>query len=75
MGERLVNNAELIFENCVLPEDSVVGEPGRGFEVLTTFFPASNAYTAADRVGNRPGCIRGNTPMDEDPCPGGLTLD
>ncbi len=51
MGERLVNNAELIFDDCVLPEGNVVGDPGKGFDVLTTFFPASNAYAAASALG------------------------
>ena len=51
MGERLVNNAELIFEDCHVPEENVVGEIGRGFDVLTTFFPASNAYAAASALG------------------------
>jgi butyryl-CoA dehydrogenase len=51
MGERLVNNAELIFEDCRVPPENVVGEVGRGFQVLTSFFPASNAYAAASALG------------------------
>jgi hypothetical protein len=30
---------------------NVLGEVGRGFEVLATFFPASNAYAAASVLG------------------------
>lgn len=51
MGERLANNAELIFQDCFLPDANVVGEPGKGFGVLGEFFPQSNAYAAATIVG------------------------
>ena len=51
MGERLANNAELIFEDCFIADANVVGEVGKGFEVLTQFFPASNAYAAATVLG------------------------
>ena len=51
MGERLANNAELIFENCFVPDENVVGEIGKGFEVLAKFFPQSNAYAAASVLG------------------------
>jgi len=51
MGERLANNAELHFQDCFVPEENVVGEDGRGFQVLVDFFPASNAYAAATVIG------------------------
>ena len=51
MGERLVNNAELIFRDCFVPEDHVLGRVGGGFDVLVEFFPASNAYAAASVLG------------------------
>jgi alkylation response protein AidB-like acyl-CoA dehydrogenase len=51
MGERLANNAELVFQDCFLPDANVVGEPGRGFGVLGEFFPQSNAYAAATVLG------------------------
>lgn len=51
MGERLANNAELIFEDCFVPDENVVGEVGKGFDVLTQFFPASNAYAGATVLG------------------------
>ncbi len=51
MGERLANNAELLFDDCFVPDENVLGEVNRGFEVLTTFFPASNAYAAASVLG------------------------
>ncbi|MDH3261320.1 MAG: acyl-CoA/acyl-ACP dehydrogenase [Acidimicrobiia bacterium] len=51
MGERLVNNAELFFEDCFVPDENVLGEVGQGFQVLARFFPASNAYAAASVLG------------------------
>jgi alkylation response protein AidB-like acyl-CoA dehydrogenase len=51
MGERLANNAQLIFEDCFVPDENVIGQPGRGFEVQSTFFPASNAYAGATVLG------------------------
>ena len=51
MGERLANNAELIFEDCFVPDENVLGEVGKGFNVLARFFPASNAYAAASVLG------------------------
>ena len=51
MGERLANNAELVFQDCFLPDANVVGEPGRGFQILGQFFPQSNAYAAATILG------------------------
>lgn len=51
MGERLANNAELVFQDCFLPDENVVGEVGNGFEVLGNFFPQSNAYAGASITG------------------------
>ena len=51
MGERLANNAELIFQDCVIPDENVVGVPGKGFGVLAEFFPQSNGYAAASIIG------------------------
>lgn len=51
MGERLANNAELIFQDCFIPDENVVGEPDKGFGVLAEFFPQSNAYAAATILG------------------------
>ena len=51
MGERLANNAELVFQDCFIPDENVVGEAGRGFGVLAEFFLQSNAYAAATILG------------------------
>ncbi len=51
MGERLANNAELVFQDCFIPDENVVGEVSRGFKVLADFFPQSNAYAGATVIG------------------------
>jgi len=51
MGERLANNAELVFQDCFIPDANVVGTVGKGFGVLAEFFPQSNAYAAATVIG------------------------
>ncbi len=51
MGERLANNAELVFQECFIPDENVVGAVGKGFNVLAEFFPQSNAYAGATILG------------------------
>src|ERR1035437_5942662 len=51
MGERLANNAELIFQDCFIADENVVGKVGEGFDVLAKFFPQSNAYAGATILG------------------------
>jgi alkylation response protein AidB-like acyl-CoA dehydrogenase len=51
LGERLANNAELIFQDCFIPDENVVGDVGKGFKVLADFFPQSNAYAGATIIG------------------------
>ncbi len=51
MGERLANNAELIFQDCFFPDENVIGTVGHGFNVLAEFFPQSNAYAGASVLG------------------------
>ena len=51
LGERLANNAELLFNNCFVPDEDVLGEVGKGFDILVKFFPASNAWAGASILG------------------------
>jgi len=51
MGERLANNAEMIFQDCFVPDENVVGEVGAGFTALGQVMPASNAYAGAMILG------------------------
>ena len=51
LGERTANNAELIFQDCFIPDENVVGEIGKGFQLLQKFFPSSNSYAGASILG------------------------
>ncbi len=51
MGERLSNNAEMIFHDCFIPDENVVGKVGDGFTELGKFMPWSNAYAGATILG------------------------
>ena len=51
MGERVGNNAEMIFQDCFIPDENVVGKVGSGFAELAKFVPWSNAYAAAMILG------------------------
>ena len=51
MGERLANNAEMIFDDCFIPDENVVGKVGDGFAELGKFMPWSNAYGGATILG------------------------
>jgi len=51
MGERLANNAELIFQDCTIPDENVVGGVDKGSEIFAKFSPQSNAYAGATVLG------------------------
>ena len=51
MGERLANNAELIFQDCFVPDENVVGLVDQGSNVFAEFSPQSNAYAGATVLG------------------------
>ena len=51
MGERLANNAELIFQDCFIPDENLVGEVDKAYKLIVEFFPMSNAYAAASILG------------------------
>ena len=51
MGERLANNAELIFQDCFIPEEDIVGKVNGSFDILAEFFPESNAYAGSAHLG------------------------
>ena len=51
MGERLANNAELVFQDCFIPDANVVGEVNSGSDVFAKFSPQSNAYAGATVLG------------------------
>ncbi|MDE0333050.1 MAG: acyl-CoA/acyl-ACP dehydrogenase [Nitrospinae bacterium] len=51
MGQRLSLNAELIFENCRVPEENRVSEVNRATQARRMFFPGSNIEAAATVLG------------------------
>jgi alkylation response protein AidB-like acyl-CoA dehydrogenase len=46
----------LVFQDCFIPDENVVGEVGNGFGVLAEFFPQSNAYAGASILGVAEAC-------------------
>jgi alkylation response protein AidB-like acyl-CoA dehydrogenase len=56
MGERLANNSELIFTDCFIPDENVVGEPHEGQFVRRTFGPSSNVFAGASILGVAVAC-------------------
>lgn len=51
LGERLANNAEVIYRDVFVPDENVLGEVNGGYAIQRQFFPASNAYAAATVLG------------------------
>ena len=51
MGERLANNAELVFQDCFVADEDVVGKVDQGSHVFAEFSPQSNAYAGATVLG------------------------
>jgi len=51
MGERLANNAELIFQDCFVADENVVGLVDKGATERAEFMAASNAYAGASVLG------------------------
>jgi butyryl-CoA dehydrogenase len=57
LGLRSANTAELIFEDCLVPEDSVLGQVGDGFKIAMTAFDEARLCVAAGSVGLAQACI------------------
>jgi len=51
MGERLANNAELIFQDCFIPDENVVGTADNAFKVMAEYSPQSKAYAGSSVLG------------------------
>ncbi len=56
MGERLANNSELIFTDCFIPDEDVVGAPNEGQVIKRSFGPSSNVYAGASILGVAVAC-------------------
>ncbi len=51
MGIRASIAAELIFDNCVVPKDNLLGEIGKGFKVAMTTLDVGRLGIAAQAIG------------------------
>ncbi len=51
LGMRATNTAELTFSNVEIPQENIIGEEGKGFYTVMTFFNISRIYVAAQSVG------------------------
>ncbi len=57
LGVRATNTAELILDNVPVPKENLIGEPGKGFYYIMTFFNISRAYVAAQAIGIAQGAL------------------
>ncbi|MDG7041622.1 MAG: acyl-CoA/acyl-ACP dehydrogenase [Nitrososphaerota archaeon] len=57
LGMRATDTAEIKFENVSVPRENIVGEIGRGFYYIMTFFNISRVYVAAQSVGIAQGAL------------------
>ena len=57
LGVRATNTAELIFDNVRVPKENMVGEEGKGFYYIMTFFNISRIYVAAQGLGIAHGAL------------------
>ncbi|MGC9191704.1 MAG: acyl-CoA dehydrogenase family protein [Conexivisphaera sp.] len=57
LGMRATDTAEIKFENVRVPAENIVGEEGKGFYYIMTFFNISRIYVAAQAVGVAQGIL------------------
>ncbi|UCE61095.1 MAG: acyl-CoA dehydrogenase family protein [Phycisphaerales bacterium] len=57
LGIRCSSTAELIFEDCVLPEDALLGQRGRGMGVALTTLNGGRIGIAAQALGIGQACL------------------
>ena len=51
LGIRASATCELLFENCIVPADQVLGKPGDGFKIAMTLLDAGRIGIAAQALG------------------------
>lgn len=51
MGHRGYRQAELVFDDCAVPAENVLGEPGKGFELARDWLRNGRIMTAARCLG------------------------
>jgi alkylation response protein AidB-like acyl-CoA dehydrogenase len=57
LGLRAANTAELILEDCLVPEENLLGQVGEGFKIAMTAFDNARLCVAGGCVGLAQGCI------------------
>lgn len=57
LGMRATDTAEIKFEGVKVPRENIVGETGKGFYYVMTFFNISRVYVAAQSVGIAQGAL------------------
>lgn len=57
LGMRGSNTCELVFQDCEVPEDNVLGEVGRGVNVLMSGLDYERAVLAAGPIGIMQACM------------------
>ena len=57
LGIRASSTSELIFDNCLVPEENRLGDEGRGFRIALSTIDASRIGIAAQAVGIAQGAL------------------
>ena len=57
LGVRATNTAEIVFDNVEVPAKNLLGEEGKGFYYIMTFFNISRIYVAVQAVGIAQGAL------------------
>ncbi len=57
LGIRCSSTAEFVFEDCVVPQDALLGERGRGMRVALTTLDAGRIGIAAQALGIAQACL------------------
>jgi butyryl-CoA dehydrogenase len=57
MGMRASNTSELIFEDCRVPEENILGKPGKGLRIALTALDGGRIGIAAQSVGIGQACL------------------
>jgi alkylation response protein AidB-like acyl-CoA dehydrogenase len=57
LGVRATNTAEIILDNVEVPAKNLLGEEGKGFYYIMTFFNISRIYVAVQAVGIAQGAL------------------
>jgi butyryl-CoA dehydrogenase len=58
MGLRASNTVELVFEDCRVPADNLVGRPGQGFKIAMSALDSGRIGIASQALGIARACIQ-----------------